>query len=147
MIWTPHATVAAIVEKDNKLLMVEEFSNNKRVFNQPAGHVDENESVFTAAIREALEETGWEIELDAYVGTYIYVAPENGITYHRICFSAKAVRKITDTLDKDIIAAHWMTKEDILSLGEQIRSPLVLRCIEDYYQRPHLPLSYIYEHQ
>lgn len=146
MIWTPHSTVATIIEQDNKLLMVEEFSNEKRVFNQPAGHVDEHESVFTAAIRETLEETGWEVELQAYIGTYIYTAPENGVTYHRICFSAKPIRKVTDSLDHDIIAAHWMTRADIQGLGDLIRSPLVLRCIEDYDQRPHLPLSYIYEH-
>lgn len=146
MSWTPHATVATIVELDNKLLMVEELSNGKRVFNQPAGHIDEHESIFAAAIRETLEETGWEVELQAYIGTYIYIAPDNGITYHRVCFSAKPVKKVTEKLDKDIIAAHWMTREDIHDISNFMRSPLVLRCIADYDQRPHLPLSYIYEH-
>jgi 8-oxo-dGTP pyrophosphatase MutT (NUDIX family) len=147
MIWTPHATVATIVEKDDKLLMVEEFSHDKRVFNQPAGHVDANESIFDAAIRETLEETGWSVELTAYLGTYVYTAPENGVTYHRLCFSAKPLRQVTAQLDKDIIAAHWMDRADILGLGDLIRSPLVLRCIEDYDSRPHLPLSYIYEYK
>ncbi len=147
MIWTPHATVATIVELENKLLMVEELSNGKRVFNQPAGHINEHESVFDAAIRETMEETGWDVELKAYIGTYIYVAPENGVTYHRICFSAKAIRKATETLDQDIIAAHWMSRTDIHAISNLMRSPLVLRCIADHDQRPHLPLSYIYEHR
>lgn len=146
MIWLPHATVATIVELNNKLLMVEELSNEKRVFNQPAGHIDEHESVFTAALRETLEETGWEVELCAFIGTYIYTAPENGITYHRLCFSAKPIKKITDKLDADIIATHWMARSDILKNSHHLRSPLVQRCISDYDERPHLPLSYIYEH-
>ncbi len=146
MIWTPHATVATIVEQNQRFLLVEEMSHQRRVFNQPAGHVDENESIFDAAIRETLEETGWQVSLQGFIGTYIYQAPENGVTYYRFCFAAKAEKRITDQLDQDILAAHWMDMKQIQALGEQLRSPLVLKCIEDYQQRDPLPLEWIYEH-
>lgn len=146
MVWTPHATVATIVESNNKLLLVEELSHGKPVFNQPAGHVDKNESVFEAARRETLEETGWQVELSAFIGTYIYTAPENNVTYYRFCFAAKPLQRLTENLDKDIIQAHWMTRTEVSALGDRLRSPLVTRCIDDYDQRPALPLSTIYEH-
>lgn len=146
MIWTPHATVATIVEQDNKLLMVEELSHSKRVFNQPAGHIDEHESIFDAAVRETLEETGWKVALDKFVGTYIYTAPENQVTYYRFCFSAHPITQVTTALDKDIIAAHWLSRSEINDLRDQMRSPLIQRCIKDYDERPLLPLDYIFEH-
>ncbi len=146
MIWTPHATVATVVENEGKLLMVEEMCHGQRVFNQPAGHVDEEESIFDAAIRETLEETGWQVKLDKFIGTYIYTAPQNGVTYYRFCFSAQPVAQTSNELDQDIVAAHWMNIDDIYALGRQLRSPLVTRCIDDYLNRPMLPLDYIYEH-
>ncbi|MDX1452419.1 MAG: NUDIX hydrolase [Oleiphilaceae bacterium] len=146
MIWTPHATVATIVEQNQRFLLVEELSHGRRVFNQPAGHVDENESIFDAAVRETLEETGWKVQLTGFTGTYIYQAPENGVTYYRFCFKAKAEKRITDQLDNDILAAHWMDLRQIKQLGEQLRSPLVIKCIEDALHRPALPLEWIYEH-
>lgn len=146
MIWTPHATVATIVEQNGKLLMVEEKSHGKCVYNQPAGHVDENESIFDAAIRETQEETGWKVELDKFVGTYIYTAAENQVTYYRFCFSAKPIEQVSTELDTDIIAAHWLSRSEIQDRASSMRSPLVQRCIQDYDQRPHLPLDYIYEH-
>ena len=146
MIWTPHATVATIVEQDNKLLLVEEVSHGKQVFNQPAGHVDEGESIFDAAIRETLEETGWRVKLTSFIGTYIYTAPENDVTYYRFCFAAEAIERASTELDSDIIEAHWLSPENIAKLGNRLRSPLVMRCIHDYFEREHLPLSVIYEH-
>lgn len=146
MIWTPHATVATIVEHNQRFLLVEEMSHGKRVFNQPAGHVDENESIFDAAVRETLEETGWRVKLTGFIGTYIYKAPENGVTYYRFCFAAEPEKQVTKELDQDILAAHWLTKEEVSTMKEQLRSPLVVRCINDYLQRDPLPLEWIYEH-
>lgn len=146
MIWTPHATVATIIERNNSLLLVEERSHGKKVFNQPAGHVDEGESIFDAAVRETLEETGWLVQLQNFIGAYIYTAPENHVTYYRFCFSAKAIRQETEQLDQDIIAAHWLSRGQIKQIEHQLRSPLVQKCIHDYDHRPHLPLNYIYEH-
>ncbi len=105
-IWTPHATVACIVEQEGKFLMVEELSHGPTVYNQPAGHVDEHESIFDAALRETLEETAWHVELTGLVGLYVYNAPQNGVCYHRYCFSAQAIAQTNNELDTDIIAAH-----------------------------------------
>jgi len=148
MIWTPHATVAAIVEDDQgRLLMVEESSDGKIVFNQPAGHIEENETLLDAVRRETLEETGWEVEPEHLLGIYVYKAPTNGVTYYRFCYSARAVRKLSEQLDSDIIAAHWLTPEHIAGLGDKLRSPLVLQCIEDFQSGRRLPLDLIHDPQ
>ncbi len=146
MTWAPHATVATIVERNGKLLLVEELSHNQQVFNQPAGHIEEGETIFEAAIRETLEETGWQVELKSFLGIYTYLAPQNGVTYYRFCFVAEAIEQLTTKLDKDIVAAHWMGRTEVTALGERLRSPLVSRCVEDYYTKPHLNLETIYEH-
>ncbi|KZY59091.1 NUDIX hydrolase [Oleiphilus sp. HI0071] len=145
-IWTPHATVACVVEKNGKFLMVEELSHGQRVYNQPAGHVDEGESIFEAAVRETLEETAWRVELTGLVGLYVYTAPQNGVCYHRYCFSAQALEHTSNALDADILAAHWLSYAEIISKGENLRSPLVLRCIDDARTRTSVPLNFIYEH-
>ena len=145
MTWTPHATVATIVEKDGKLLLVEERSHGKTVFNQPAGHIEQGEKIQIAALRETLEETGWEVELSAFIGLYTYTAPQNGVCYYRFCFAAKAIKQLSKELDEDIIAAHWLSLDEVRTLGEQLRSPLVLKCFEDYYEKPHLSLDTIFE--
>lgn len=145
-IWTPHATVACVVERDGRYLMVEEISHGENVFNQPAGHVDEGESIFDAAIRETLEETAWDVELTGLIGLYVYTAPQNGVCYHRYCFAAKAVSETTQALDTDIIAAHWFSYEQITKLDTKLRSPLVMKCLNDAIKRETLPLDFIYEH-
>jgi len=145
MIWTPHATVAVVVEKDGKYLLVEEISLGETVYNQPAGHVDENESILDAAIRETMEETGWEVKLDAFMGLYTYKAPSNGVTYYRMCFAATAIQKITDKLDTDIISEHWLSYDEVVNLTDQLRSPLVKKCIDDFRDNKRYPLSLIVE--
>lgn len=148
MIWTPHATVAVVVEDDqDRFLMVEESSRGQIVFNQPAGHVEENEKITDAALREALEETGWQVRLDHFLGLYTFIAPANGVTYYRFCFAATALARLTDDLDDDIIAAHWFDLEDLKARQSQLRSPLVLKCIEDYRNGRRFPLDVIVEAQ
>lgn len=148
MIWTPHATVAAIVEREERFLLVEELSSSgQRVFNQPAGHVEEHESILAATRRETLEESGWHVEPKALVGIYTYKAPSNDVTYYRFCYACKAVNEIENAeLDDGIIAAHWLTIEEIKSKRDQLRSPLVLKCIEDYIAGKRYPLELVYEH-
>ncbi|MFD2228609.1 NUDIX hydrolase [Alkalimarinus sediminis] len=147
MTWTPHATVAVVIEQEGRYLLVKELSEDNIVYNQPAGHIEENESIFDAATRETLEESGYEIELNAIVGLYTYKAPSNGVTYYRICFEGRAIRKKTDVLDADILSAHWLTYDEIKSLEQQgqLRSPLVINCIDDFRSAPRLPLSFIKE--
>ncbi len=147
MIWTPHATVATIIEMDQKFLMVEEKDGDKIVINQPAGHIEENESISEAALRETLEETRWHVKLSYFVGVYTYCAP-NGITYYRFCFAADPVKEEPGlALDKGIIAAHWLSLDAIRQQPDLWRSPLVSRCLEDYLRGQRMPLSIIYEHQ
>ena len=144
MTWTPHATVAAIVEDhEGRFLLVEERSAGRIVFNQPAGHIEEDESPLDALRRETLEETGWQVEPQHFLGVYTYKAPANGVTYFRFCYAASAVRRITDQLDTGIIAAHWLPLEEIRKLGDRLRSPLVLECIEDYRNGRRYPLDVV----
>lgn len=148
MTWKPHATVAVIVEDDHgRFLMVEERSNGRVVFNQPAGHVEENERITDAALREALEETGWKIRLDHFLGLYTYTSPANRVTYYRFCFAATALSRMTDRLDDDIIAAHWLELEELQAKHGELRSPLVLKCMEDYRSGRRFPLDVIVEPQ
>jgi len=144
MTWTPHATVAVIVEDQaGRFLMVEEFSSGRVVFNQPAGHIEEDEAILDAVRREAREETGWDIEPMHFLGIYTYKAPANGVTYYRFCYVARGLRRVTDQLDDGIIAAHWLSLEEIRGLGEKLRSPLVLQCIEDYRNGRQYPLDVV----
>ena len=150
--WTPHATVATIVEKDSKFLLVEErrLINSQGdfgiVYNQPAGHVDEGETIMEAAIRETLEETRWEVELKHFIGIYVFVAPSNGLTYHRYCFAAEAIMHHPECqLDDGILDAKWLSWDEIQQL-DNLRTPLVTRCIKDHIDGKHYPLDLIYEH-
>lgn len=148
MIWTPHATVAVVVEDtQGRFLMVEEVTAGDVVFNQPAGHIEEDESILEAVRRETLEETGWLVEPLYSLGVYTYKAPANGVTYYRFCYVARAVEHRSSTLDDGIIAAHWLTLDDIRGLGDRLRSPLVLQCIEDYRNGRRFPLEVVVEQQ
>lgn len=144
--WTPHATVATLVERDGQYLLVEEIAElGTPVFNQPAGHIEQGESVLQAAKRETLEETGWHVEPFALVGIYIYAAP-NGITYHRYCLAAKALHQEPNAkLDQGIIGPRWCSLEEIRH-NLQLRSPMVLRCVEDCHKGQRFPLELITEY-
>ncbi|UTW14328.1 NUDIX hydrolase [Marinobacterium rhizophilum] len=147
MCWTPHATVAVIIERDGHFLMVEENSDGLRVFNQPAGHVEDDETLVSAAVRETLEETGWHVRPEYLVGLYTYKAPSNGVTYYRFCYAATALEQADNgVLDKDIIATHWLTRDELQERNAQLRSPLVLRCIDDYLAGRRYPLEFVTEH-
>jgi len=144
--WPPHVTVACVIEKKGKYLMVEERdkSSGKMVFNQPAGHVDPNESLEQAAVRETLEETGWDIELIGLLGIALYTAPTNGTTYYRTTFLAKAIERVNDAIiDPDIHAVHWLDYEEIETLSARLRSPLVLTVIDMHRRGVCYPLELI----
>ena len=146
MIWTPHGTVATVIEKDGKFLLVKEYDNGQAVYNQPAGHIEADELVVDAAIRETLEETAYHVDVNKLIGIYIYKAPANGVTYHRYCFSASVTRfDESAQLDEGIIEAVWLSYEEIQEKVDEMRSPLVIKCIEDYLNKPHLELDTIYE--
>jgi ADP-ribose pyrophosphatase YjhB (NUDIX family) len=140
----PHITVATIVERAGKFLMVKENSGGRLVYNQPAGHVEVKESLLDAAIRETLEETAWRVNLEKLLGIYQYTSPENGITYIRHCFIAKAIEPRTERdLDEDIAEAVWVSLEELEQRESEMRSPLVLEVIRDYLKGVSYPLSAI----
>jgi len=144
MRFTPHVTVATVIEDQGRFLLVEEMADNRAVFNQPAGHLEADESLIAAALRETLEETGWDIELTGVTGIYLYTAPSNGVTYQRICFAGKALQHHPDhPLDEGIIGPRWLTRDELAAQPERWRSELVLRCIDDYLSGQHFDLSLI----
>ena len=148
MSWHPHTTVACIVEDNGRFLMVEEKNQGQTAFNQPAGHLDENETLYEAALRETLEETAWEVKLDAFLGIYQYQSPNNDVTYIRHCFISSPVKHCPELkLDKDIIAAHWLSAEEILASDFKARSPIVGKVLQDYLAGQRYPLSLVYHHE
>jgi 8-oxo-dGTP pyrophosphatase MutT (NUDIX family) len=133
MTWTPHVTVATIIERDNRFLMVYEEADGSKVYNQPAGHLDPNESLQQAAVRETLEETGWTIKLTGVVGVNLYTASSNGITYLRTTFIGEALHHDSQRkLDTGIIEAVWLTYDELVARANQLRSPMTLQIIDDY---------------
>lgn len=144
MTWAPHVTVATIIERDDRFLMVYEEADGKNVYNQPAGHLDPNETLKEAAIRETLEETGWAIELTGVVGVNLYTAPSNGITYFRTTFIANPISHDPSyQLDTGIIEAVWLTYEELLARKGQMRSPMTLQIIEEYRAGRRFPLNVV----
>jgi ADP-ribose pyrophosphatase YjhB (NUDIX family) len=142
--WRPNVTVATLVEKNNKYLMVHEAPNGVEVCNQPAGHLDENENLINAATRETLEETGWEVEVTHYLGLYRHIA-KNGITYLRHSFLAQPIKHHPDMkLDTGIIKAVWMSYEDIC-MQDNLRGPLVKRLLDDYREGKIYTLDMLYD--
>ncbi len=148
MCWTPHATVACVIENNGRFLFVEEYSNGRLVLNQPAGHLEARETFTEGAEREVLEETAWEVEITALLGLYVYTPPHRDTTYHRTCFAARPVRHHQHRqLDPDIVRTLWLSYEELKAEAHRLRSPMVMRSVEDYLAGRRFPLDYIYEQQ
>ena len=142
MIWKPNVVVAAIVERDGKFLLVEEKAEGKLVLNQPAGHLDEGESLMQAVVRETLEETAWHFTPEALLGVYRWPHPTKGITYLRFAFTGRVTRQETNrALDHDIVRALWLSPEEIRAERARHRSPQVERCLNDYLAGRRYPLD------
>lgn len=146
-ILSPRITVATIVERDGKFLMVRENIDGELRYNQPAGHVEAGELLSQAAFRETLEETAWQVEINAFVGVFIFQAGIQGPIYHRYCFAGnpKSHDKV-QRLDTDIYDIQWLTIDEIKAVKNQHRSPIVLPCLTQYLAGKRLPLDIIYEH-
>lgn len=137
----PHVTVAAVVENEGRFLMVRESIGGQQRYNQPAGHLEAGESLQQASIRETLEETAWRYQPEALIGVYRWIAPDD-TTFLRATFCGQAISKdASQPLDEGIEAAEWLYFEQIRSLGDALRSPLVTRCIEDYLAGIRYPLE------
>ena len=145
MSWYPHVTVATVIEDNGRFLFVEEeTADGQLVFNQPAGHLEPNESLIEAAARETLEETGWTIEVQGIVGIGLYNTPDGTTTYYRTTFFGKALQHDPQrTLDTGIVRALWLNRDEIAALTVRMRSPLVPKVIEQYSNGHRYPLSMI----
>lgn len=143
-IWKPHVTVAALIADDEKFLLVREKVKEKTLFNQPAGHLEEGESLIDAVIRETLEETQYQFSPTGLVGIYRSSSEESpDVTYLRFCFSGNIGECLGGVLDQGIIAAEWLTIDEIRAVQSQHRSPLVLQCINDFLRNQPYSLDVI----
>lgn len=142
--WQPDVTVATVVVRDGRLLMVEERADGRTVLNQPAGHLEPEESLEHASLRETREETGWEVRLTAFVGAYQWKAPETGRHYLRFAFAAEPVAHDPSCrLDEGILEALWMTPDELQAAQARHRSPLVWQVVADYLAGRRHPLSLV----
>lgn len=140
----PDITVAAVTENDGRFLVVEERINRRLVFNQPAGHVEHGETLIDAVVREVREETAWGFVPQALLGVYVWLNPASGRSYMRFAFTGSVKdHDAQQPLDRGIVTTHWLSREDLREREPRLRSPLVLRCIEDYLGGIRRPLELV----
>ncbi|MCP5472011.1 MAG: NUDIX hydrolase [Sinobacteraceae bacterium] len=138
----PDITVAAIVVRDQRFLIVEERIAGRNVFNQPAGHVEPGETLLQAVVRETLEETAWTLRPLALLGVYRWQPPTARRPTLRFAFVGETTaHDPLRRLDQGILAAHWMTRTELVAAAGQLRSPLVLHCIDDFLAGQRRPLE------
>jgi 8-oxo-dGTP pyrophosphatase MutT (NUDIX family) len=138
----PEVTVAAVVVRDGRFLLVEERIAGRLVLNQPAGHLEDRETLVEAAVREAREETAWRFHPEALVGTYLWRNPVNGRSFLRFAFCGQVDdHQPRQPLDKGIVRALWLSSAELEAQPARLRSPLVMRCIEDFLQGLRQPLE------
>jgi len=146
----PSVTVAAIIERDGRFLLIEEETSEGVKLNQPAGHLDPHESLEQAVVREALEETAHEFIPRTLVGMYMsryHSKSRNAdVTYLRFTFAGTVGRKFDQPLDEGILRTLWMTRDEIAATADRHRSPIVLQCVDDYLAGRSTPLSLLYTH-
>lgn len=142
MVWKPHVTVAAVIERDHRFLFVEEHTPSGLQFNQPAGHLEPDEDFITAVKREVYEETAWQFEPEFLVAIQLWRETPEHSTFLRLCFSGHChSHEPHKTLDDGIVATHWLTREEIMVQHHRLRSPLVLYSIDSYLSMQRYPLS------
>ena len=144
MVWKPHVTVAAVIEQDNRFLLVEEHTPRGLQFNQPAGHFENNEDLIAAVKREVNEETAWHFEPEHLISVQLWRRNPEFPTFLRLCFSGHCHSHNPDQiLDKGIVATHWLTRDEIAAQQHRLRSPLVLISVDEYLNGHRYPLSLI----
>ena len=142
--WKPNTTVAAIIEQNGKFLLVEENTDRGNRFNQPAGHLEDGETLLQAVIRETMEESAYEFMPEALLGIYHWKHPHNDTTYLRFAFIGKiGMNYPMQELDVGIVQAVWMDINEIRDKADLMRSPQVLKCFEDYLAGKSYPLEVV----
>jgi 8-oxo-dGTP pyrophosphatase MutT (NUDIX family) len=132
-VWRPDVTVAAVVERDGRFLLVEERVRGRLVLNQPAGHLEPDESLLDALVRETREETGWVVSPQALVGVYQWRSPDDGTAFLRFAIEARAEREVPGAvLDTGIVRALWLTLDELNGGTFRFRSPLVPLAVEHH---------------
>ncbi|MCW8962337.1 MAG: NUDIX hydrolase [Gammaproteobacteria bacterium] len=144
MVWKPHVTVAAVLNNEGKYLFVHETSEDGPVLNQPAGHLEDNETLLDAVRREVAEETAYEFVPEYLVGIYQYRLPAGDKTYLRFCFTGQISGQRNIALDPDIIETLWLSREELDHQDICLRSPLVNRSLDDYERGQRLPIDLIH---
>ncbi len=143
-VWCPRVTVATIVPRNGSFLLVEEEVHGRTVLNQPAGHLEPDESLQSAAIRETLEETGWMVELECLIGVQQWVSSHSGSQFVRFTFVATPLtHDPVRPLDRGILRALWMDRDEIVAAADRLRSPLILHSIDQWLAGRRLPLDSI----
>jgi 8-oxo-dGTP pyrophosphatase MutT (NUDIX family) len=137
----PEITVAAVTETDGRFLLVEERIERRIVLNQPAGHVEPGETLLEALVREVREETAWGFTASDLLGVYLWRHPGTGRTTQRFAFTGSVSDRTDQPLDEGILGTRWLTRAELKARESQLRSPLVLRCVEDYLGGRRQPLA------
>jgi len=141
-IWRPSVTVAAVIERDGKFLVVEELQDGRRVLNQPAGHLDPGETLIAACAREVLEETAHRFEPTGLVGIYRWYYKPADVTFLRFCFSGTIFGAENGrALDEEILGLHWLSVQELKDNAHRHRSPLVQQCVDDHLAGCNFPLA------
>jgi 8-oxo-dGTP pyrophosphatase MutT (NUDIX family) len=140
-IWKPSVTVAAVIERHGRFLLVQERIAGHLVLNQPAGHLDPGESLAHACRREVLEETAHRFEPTALVGIYRWRDPKKDFTFLRFAFRGNVGAAEDRVLDKEIVAVHWLTPQELEDRKAEHRSPLVQQCVDDFLAGRSFPLD------
>jgi ADP-ribose pyrophosphatase YjhB (NUDIX family) len=147
MVWKPNVTVAAVIERDGRFLLVEEDTSHGRLFNQPAGHLEPGESLTDAVSRETMEETAHAFKATALLGVYQYRHEGDDVTYLRFAFTGEILSHDPGrALDDGIVRAAWLAPAEIRREAARHRSPLVMRCVDDYLAGRRYPLDVLYHH-
>lgn len=142
MVWKPNVTVAAVIEREGRFLLVEEETSQGLRFNQPAGHLEPDESLIAGAIRETLEESAYDFNPNHLIGIYRWHASQTNTTFLRFTFGGSLIAHHPErVLDQGIVRTVWLTIEEIRACQSRHRSPLVLRCCEDYLAGKRYPLD------
>ena len=148
MIWKPDVTVAAVIERDGWFLLVEEETSQGARFNQPAGHLEANESLLDAVKREVLEESAYHFVPQHLLGIYRWHSAEPDTIFVRFAFAGRITGHDPDRLlDTGIIQALWMTPDEIRAARPRHRSPLILRCVDDYLENERYPLELLVHYE